>query len=331
MRRVLSVFLVALFLSGCGMGEIMIRAPENFPQRDIVFQRAASWGYEEGGHSLGFVNADGSGLAVVEFRALYIGWAVASYPVWSPDGSTMVFRAGEPSRPGSGNLMVVRRGKVRHCPGETFGWGRAFFLKGDEEVLAGTWVDGFRAAVINMEDCEVVRIYSNEGEEEYLVDPAISPDGQLLAFVRWRREFPPTSPDIIVLDMISGAQMLVGQGCHPSWSPDGQWLSYTGQVYDARRRDYIIEGIYIVARDGGQKRKVASCHLANCNDWYPWPPAPSWSPDGQWLVYHWCMVSPCTGGTEAANYSIFKVNVETGEEIKIVDGGLNPYWRWGEP
>jgi hypothetical protein len=64
-----------------------------------------------------------------------------------------------------------------------------------------------------------------------------------------------------------------------------------------------------------------------------YPPIVSWSPDGQWLVYHvyneslkikqrsrpFSFIQP---------YSIFKVNVATGNETKIIDGGMYPYWRW---
>ena len=46
---------------------------------------------------------------------------------------------------------------------------------------------------------------------------------------------------------------------------------------------------------------------------------PEWSPDGQWLVYHlW----------ENKQYNIHKLNLETGEDEVIFEGGLYPHWRW---
>ncbi len=61
-----------------------------------------------------------------------------------------------------------------------------------------------------------------------------------------------------------------------------------------------------------------------------WPPIPSWSPDGEWLVYHKCTVPVEIGAscTYAEDYAIFIVNVATGEETLLIEGGLNPYWRW---
>ena len=59
------------------------------------------------------------------------------------------------------------------------------------------------------------------------------------------------------------------------------------------------------------------------------------SRDGQWLVYHVYsrnLVAP-DAGAWAGHYSIFKVNVNTGETTKLLDGGYSPSWRWpvGEP
>jgi len=321
MMRIKAVVLlfIVLLLVGCWEGEIGMRSPESFPQRDIVFQRAVLPGGEYG-LSLGFVNADGSGLIVLQFHALFAGWSTMADPAWSSDGSTLVFRALGHNR--AGPLMISRAGEeVRHCPDETVGWGRASFL-GQGQIVVEGWAgagDVIRPKVIDLETCKVIRVYLDEAEEEVIGTPTITSDGQWLAFVLWEEDaFRGDPSDIVVLEVASNTQTVIGKGRWPSWSPDGRWLAYTGE-----------DGIYVVTRDGSQKRCLVS-FPKGWEGWNGWPPAPSWSPDGQWLVYHKCMAARgwCEEGSE---YSIFKVNVETGEEIKIVDGGLNPYWRWAEP
>jgi hypothetical protein len=63
------------------------------------------------------------------------------------------------------------------------------------------------------------------------------------------------------------------------------------------------------------------------NDEYN-PPIVSWSPDGQWLVYHVYNEHLAGSIFPGEPSSIFKVNVITGEEIKIIDGEISPSWRW---
>lgn len=56
-------------------------------------------------------------------------------------------------------------------------------------------------------------------------------------------------------------------------------------------------------------------------------PIVSWSPDGEWLVYHVPNES-LKASEDGPYYSIFKVNVETGEPVKLLDNGLLHYWIW---
>ncbi|HMB23559.1 MAG TPA: hypothetical protein VKP08_12035 [Anaerolineales bacterium] len=54
----------------------------------------------------------------------------------------------------------------------------------------------------------------------------------------------------------------------------------------------------------------------------------AWSPDGKWLVYHKWVGTDYNTGTDPSSNAIYKLNIKTGEEIKILDGGIYPYWRW---
>jgi Tol biopolymer transport system component len=99
-------------------------------------------------------------------------------------------------------------------------------------------------------------------------------------------------------------------------------VAYTGE-----------DGIYVARKNGSDKRRVVRYENpeyggAKAISAMEWPPMPVWSPDGNWLVYHKCELEKielvCI---RTENYVIYKVNVHTGEEVKIIEGGLNPYWR----
>ncbi|MBN2118129.1 MAG: PD40 domain-containing protein [Anaerolineales bacterium] len=118
----------------------------------------------------------------------------------------------------------------------------------------------------------------------------------------------------------------------PVWSRDGRWLAYTG-----------VDGIYIVQNNpNAPPSRLVPLESPEPSLSVPppvyqeyryteyYPPIASWSPDGQWLVYHAYsrdLVAP-DAGAWAGHYSIFKVNVNTGEATKLIDGGFSPFWHW---
>ena len=63
----------------------------------------------------------------------------------------------------------------------------------------------------------------------------------------------------------------------PAWSPDGRWVAFTSAVTSARADDVVVPEVFVVSADGLTEKRLTS-NEATCM----WP---SWSPDGQWLVY----------------------------------------------
>jgi Tol biopolymer transport system component len=124
---------------------------------------------------------------------------------------------------------------------------------------------------------------------------------------------------IYIYDVATQKKTELFIGGYASLSPDMKEIAFTA-----------FDGIYVSKVDGSQKLRIVDYDAklvgSNITDFEKIPPRPVWSPDGKWLIYHKCMMynHNCN---EADNYSIFKNEIATGKEIKIIDRGLNPYWR----
>lgn len=291
------------------------QAPTTFPDTEIVF-------VSNGG--VGFVNSNGSDevfipFTVKDFRGDHSKWW---RPVITADNHTLIAKVGDEFSHiyNPTPLVIWNSGKLPTLC-EQWGVQQMAYLSADQSDIFIHTDQGM--ALYDLNSCGTkdppIKIYKH-------IFGVLSPNLRYVAYTNRPSADPDNNRFIVVYNIADGKEQTVGIGDNPAWSRDNQWLAYTGK-----------DGIYIanIAKNSEPRRVILYPNLFNqkrptysAGDYYEIPPEVSWSPDGKWLVYHkWTGTDYYTGVNPNYN-AVFKLNVETGEEIKIVDGGLYPYWRW---
>jgi Tol biopolymer transport system component len=263
---------------------------------------------------LGAVVAVGAGVAVTGWSLVRLGSGDQAPPPLVPRQLTSdPGREGEPALSRDGTLVAFASDRAGH----TDIWvvdvqgGEPLQLTNDAASdRAPAWFPDGSAIAFESdrgEGQDVWKVPRLGGTPVLLVpdsrEPAISPDGKLVAFVR---------PDasgygriaVAELGRPERARVLTGPTdglwghARPVWSPDGRTIAY------ADFRD-----IWTVPSAGGQARALTTDHLVNAT--------PAWSPDGRWLYFEsdrggttalWRM--PATGGPP------LRVTLGTGPEAE---------------
>jgi TolB protein len=185
-----------------------------------------------------------------------------SSPAWSPDGAQIAFMS---SQLGD-TQMFVADADGSHLHRITFAAGvstspvwnpktgkQIIFVsdRGGEPVLYLANSDGTEVQKIDMPDMG------------YVVDPAWSPNGQLIVF-SWRR--PSGNFDIYVMDIVSRALVELtrdaGRNERPSWAPDGRHL-----VFESTRGG--TKQIWSMLADGSQPRQLTTQGQNESPNWSP--------------------------------------------------------------
>jgi TolB protein len=183
-------------------------------------------------------------------------------PAWSPDGSQLAFM----SSLGGGTQIYTSDASGGHMQRitDTAGvstspvWNpktgqQIVFVsdRGGDPVLYMSNSDGSNVQKISVPDMG------------YVIDPAWSPNGQLLAF-SWRR--PDGNYDIYVMDVVSHqiAQLTrdAGRNERPSWAPDGRHI-----VFESTRSG--SDQIWSMLADGSMPRQLTFQGDNSSPNWSP--------------------------------------------------------------
>lgn len=111
---------------------------------------------------------------------------------------------------------------------------------------------------------------------------------------------------------MSGEASLV-QDNAPAWSPDGKWIAFRRNELTGARQT-LTKQLWIMRADGTDARPLTGDPAVDYS-------APSWSPDGRYLIYHKLPLK----GPDILR-SVWAMDPATGEERQLAGDGLLPLW-----
>jgi hypothetical protein len=316
-RSWLAFFIIPLFLVACeSAAEPTFPLPNGIPKDDIIFMPDGNpVNTNDQGKTLGFINDDGSDHIDYTFKifgaplnfGIRFSTQQANYPRWSRSGTMLVFSiASTPpdirlidsnGRMYGQNCDALEYASTLDAKGNILGEitkDSSLYPQYQNKISANTSL----IARYDLKTCTVVGVFSVPvPQHSGLWNISEAGNGLVTA------EFSSDSNKIIILDHTTQAFTLF-PGYHPSLSGDGAWLAY-----------YDLYGNLIV-RDikSNVEKTITNIFPAYNLDDPDWLFMPGWSPDNKWLVYN------------TPDGKIYKVNIETGENIYITYGWA-PDWR----
>jgi TolB protein len=183
-------------------------------------------------------------------------------PVWSPDGTQLMFSSSMAGNPelfvtdangGKPKRLTFSNG-VSISPAWNPKTGQTVAFVSDRGGIPKLYLmnaDGTNTTALDLPD------------KGYLIDPAWSPNGQLLAF-SWRR--PTGNYDIYVMEP-STLQIVeitrdAGRNERPSWAPDGRHIVFESTRSGSRQ-------IWVMLADGSQAHQLTTSGQNESPNWSP--------------------------------------------------------------
>jgi len=260
-----------------------------FPSPDGT-RVAVAWGYGEGGPSISILNVNDGILtplfgetAQIDQRAIFLDW--------KPDGSSVLVLGGIGNPTLGGSLWLVNTSTHAYSPVHITQ------PKDRQEITSASFSPDGGSLVYARTACfqcgsEIWRSALDGSDQQLLfTDPefrvqhvAWSPDGNLVAFTRWRESSGITSAQgelwVMATDGSAGRLLspaLTGYYIQfgPAWSPDSQQIAFI-------RADSAIGepygNIYVVNALSGEVRPLTRFQSAHLLE-------PIWSPDGTRIAF----------------------------------------------
>jgi len=283
----------------------------------------------EGSMQIYLMNGDGSNVT----RLTYSG-ANDDYPRWSPDGTKILFQS-DRDHPDTGyNDIYVMNSDgsgVTHLTTDANDDSMASWSPDGSKIVFQSFRNGANYQIYSMNaDGSTQACLTNTSSSD--IEPSWSPNGAKIAFAS-DRDHAGTSSVYVMNSNGTGQQRLTFSGAtfddrQPCWSRDGAKIAFVstrdsvteswietddyeipdddGQTFP-KSRLHINKEIYVMNADGSSQLRLTN-DLANDD-------APSWSPDGNRIVFHsdrerdccdpsaqiWTMNADGSGQTDVSN------------------------------
>jgi len=265
-------------------------------------------------NQIGFLHPDGSGLEILQ---LHLSGGIKEDMMhilseprmltleWGFDGKSLATRFAYD--PHSGVPMIISQdGRVRKCPyiEQVWGRGKVIHTKEGTIITNGEQSDIHEShiVVLDPDTCQVIeKLYSIDTGIARIYDYSYARNGWLAIDLGG-----PLKSGLVVLDENQQEVFSIEEGFSPLWSYDGNQLTYLVGP------EFIL---FIVDKYGQNKSRVPNVSTYGS--------AATWSPDGQWIVYH----GEPDRSTGMRGYPIYKHNLITGETLLLHEDGYDVTWR----
>jgi len=271
----------------------------------------------------GFIHPDGTGLIKREGAPPRLLWAGkrGEYLLWQGPWSEILYAEGR------GYIKTCRRIRLNEMAP----------VPGRDEIIA-TWHNDKEKSThlvrINFRKCRVTEEYTTTSATIRLGTNPVHGDNIIYVqnyLSSYENTYTEEKTQLVLFNTKTKEQRIIKERGitnsaiqsdfrAPAFSPNGQWIAYTDE-----------KGIHMIRPNGAEDHL-----LIKAENWYEdglftWPPAASFSPDGREMVFHRCPVGGCDAHWAIRPGTIYKVNLQTGDETMLFDGGGNPFWRLVSP
>ncbi|MGQ9630383.1 MAG: peptidase MA family metallohydrolase [bacterium] len=234
------------------------------------------------------------------------------HPVYSPDGRRIAFASSRSNDFALNDLYVMDRdGGNQRAIERDVGFTHSWSPDGQRIVYSKKGVHWGWGEVVS--DLYVIGA-DGSGRRQltfglFAWDPAFSPDGERIAFVRTfggRSEIYKMNADGTGIERITHS-VDFAENFGPQWSPDGKWIAFS--TFQGGKRD-----IAVIDTDGGNFRKLTD-DVADDR-------TPRWSPDGSFLIF--------ISDRDNDIPNLYAITPDGRRMVRLTDvqgGVFEPHWR----